>query len=93
MEIIIKVIILELLLIFLLLLRAIGVTRRIYEELYTNPNTRIILILMGDILYMIGGSVVGAVVYTLFTTDQSFYFEAFVAGTVLIAVGAYLKRE
>ncbi len=81
-----------LLLILFILLDELDVPRHIYEELYTNPKTKKIVKIIGDIFYMIGGSIMASVVYALLATSIDFNAAAFTAGLILTAFGAYLKR-
>ena len=82
----------QLLLILLILLDEMDVPRHIYEELYTNPKTENIVKIIGDIFYMVGGSIMASVVYALMATSVGFNAATFAAGFALTALGAYLKR-
>jgi hypothetical protein len=90
-EFITNILIVELIIILLLFLREIGVISYIYEELYTNPKMRYLIKLTGDVLYMVGGSIAGAVIYAFYTTDTGFQIPAFIVGLIFIAYGAYLR--
>lgn len=90
-EFITNIIIVELLIILLLFLRELGFTTYIYEETITNPYTRNLVKYFGDVLYMVGGSVIGAVIYTFYTTSLGFQFIPTFIGVFLIIVGAYLR--
>lgn len=88
-----ELIIFELFIIFMLFLRELGIPKRIYEEIYTNPVTRKLLKIFGDVLYMIGGSIVAAVIFAyLIDTAKVFYFTAFIVGLAFVILGAYLRK-
>lgn len=91
-ELLINLLVIEVLLIIVLFLRELGITRYIYEELYTNPKLRQIVKLIGDVLYMVGGSIVGAVIYTFYTSTLGFQVLPFIVGVIFIAYGAYLRK-
>jgi hypothetical protein len=76
----------------MLFLREIGLPKRIYEEIVTHPKLEGLLRIFGDILYMVGGSIVGAVIYTYFV-EVIFYNIALIVGLLLIIMGAYLRKE
>lgn len=82
----------QILFIILLLLRELGVLRHVYEELYTHPNTREIIVIIGDIFYMVGGSIMASVVYAFVATVVGFSYGAFAFGLAFTVVGAYLRR-
>lgn len=91
--ILIKIIIFELFVIFMLFLRELDIPIRIYEELYTNPITRKLLKVFGDVLYMIGGSIVAAVIFAyIIEVEKVFYFSAFIVGIIFVILGAYLRK-
>lgn len=88
-----ELIIFELFVIFMLFLRELGIPKRIYEEIYTNPVTRKLLKIFGDVLYMIGGSIVAAVIFAyIIDTEKVFYITAFIVGLVFVILGAYLRK-
>ena len=88
-----EIIIFELFVIFMLFLRELGIPKRIYEEIYTNPITRKFLKIFGDVLYMIGGSVAAAVIYAyIVDANKIFYFAAFAVGLSFVMLGAYLRK-
>ena len=47
-----KIILIEIILIFILFIRELGLPKLLYEELYTNPTARKMIPVFGDILYM-----------------------------------------
>ena len=88
-----ELIIFELFVIFMLFLRELGIPKRIYEEIYTNPVTRKFLKVFGDVLYMIGGSIAAAVIYAyIVDINKVFYFTAFTVGLAFVLLGAYLRK-
>lgn len=88
-----ELIIFELFVIFMLFLRELGIPKRIYEEIYTNPVTRKLLKIFGDVLYMIGGSIVAAVIFAyIIDTEKVFYITAFIVGLAFVILGAYLRK-
>lgn len=91
--IMIKILILEFLFIILLFLRELGVPRIIYEELYTNPKTRVLLSVFGDVLYIVGGSIIASVVYSYLTSGVILNIAALLVGISLTALGAYLRKD
>jgi ABC-type multidrug transport system permease subunit len=90
-EILLNLLTIELLLILTLFLRELGITAYIYEELYTHPSLKPFIKLFGDILYMVGGSVIGAVVYTFYTSTLGFQIIPAIVGFIFITYGAYLR--
>ncbi len=78
-------------LITFLLLHKIGFTSYIHEELYTNPIISKVVKITGGVLYMVGGSLLAAVVYTYLTNDE---FELFtvIVSVVFITYGEILKE-
>lgn len=90
-EFITNILTVELTIILLLFLRELGFTTYIYEEIVTNPYTKNLVKYIGDVLYMVGGSVIGAVVYTFYTTDLGFQVIPTLIGVFLVVVGAYLR--
>lgn len=94
MEIIfIKIISGLILFIILLFLRELGVLRHIYEEFYTHPSTKTLIFISGDLLYVVGGSVIASVVFTLTTTPYGFCYGTFFVGITFIVLGLYLRKE
>jgi ABC-type multidrug transport system permease subunit len=91
LEILLNLLTIQILLILTLFLREIGITAYIYEELYTHPFLKSFIKLIGDILYMVGGSVIGAVVYTFYTSDLGFQILPTIVGFIFITYGAYLR--
>lgn len=87
-----ELIFIQIFIIFMLFLRELGIPRMIYEEIVTNPLFTMLLKIFGDTLYMIGGSIVGAVIYAYFVETKIYIF-ALTTGVLFIMVGAYLKRE
>ena len=92
-EILLKSIILQILFIFLLLLNELGVLRRIYEELYTNPKTKVLIYVFGDVLYMVGGSILASATYAFLTKEAVDFTMTSVVGIIFVFVGAYLKGK
>lgn len=86
-----NLLIFELLVIAILFLKELGITLYIYEELYTNPKLKYVVKLTGDVLYMTGGSIAGAVIYAFYTSDVGFQIPAFIVGLIFIVYGAYLR--
>ncbi|WP_129085783.1 hypothetical protein [Malaciobacter mytili] len=76
----------------MLLLRELGIPKLIYEELYTNPKLRTLIKVFGDVLYMVGGSIVGAAIYAYFV-EVKLYLTVLIIGIIFIVIGSYLKRE
>jgi hypothetical protein len=87
----VEFIIIQILFILILFLRELGITTLIYEEIITNPKTKPILKLLGDVLYMVGGSIIGAVVYTFYTSTIGFEILPFMVGLIFVGYGAYLR--
>lgn len=88
-----ELIILEIFFIFMLFLRELGIPKRVYEELYTNPKTRKLLKIFGDVLYMVGGSIVAAVIFAyIVDINKVFYVTAFIVGIAFVTLGAYLRK-
>lgn len=73
-------------------IRHTGVLTKIYLELFTNPFTSKIIIIIGDVLYMVGGSVIAASIYALLETGET-SFIAFFAGVFFTSIGSILKKN
>ena len=55
----------EVIFIFILLIKELGIPKLLYEELYTNPTARKLIPVFGDVIYMVGGSIIASSVYAL----------------------------
>lgn len=86
-----ELIIFELFIIFMLFLRELGIPEKVYMEIYTNPTARKFLKVFGDVLYMIGGSIIAAVIYA-YVTGTGFYLLACIVGFAFVVLGAYLRK-
>jgi hypothetical protein len=87
----VEFLIIQILLIFILFLRELGIPKLIYEEFYTNPKLKYFIKYIGDVMYMVGGSIIGAVIYTFYTTTLGFQILPFIVGFIFVTYGAYLR--
>lgn len=79
-------------LIFLLFLREVGIPKLIYEEIYTNPKTKKFILIFGDILYMVGGSIIASVAFAYIVPPYEFMPAPLAIGIAFAAVGSYLRK-
>ena len=77
----------------LLVLYENDILRKTYEEIYTNPILNKGLYLLGDILYIIGGSTMASVVWVLISTTFGFYYGHFAVGLIFYTLGRYLRKD
>ena len=87
-----KIILIEIILIFILFIRELGLPKLLYEELYTNPTARKMIPVFGDILYMVGGSIIASVVFAYIIPPGIFSSSALIVGILFASVGAYLRK-
>ena len=88
----IEIILIEITFIFMLFLRELGIPKLLYEELYTNPTARKLIPVFGDILYMVGGSIIASVVFAYILPPGIFSISALIVGILFASVGAYLRK-
>ena len=87
-----ELVLLILLFIFILFIRELGIPKLLYEELYTNPTARKMIPVFGDVLYMVGGSIIASVVFAYIIPPCIFSFSALMIGISFVTVGAYLRK-
>lgn len=93
-EIFLKIVLIELGIIFLLFLIEVGLLKLIdwaYMETVTHPNINTIMHLFGDSLYMIGGGVFGSGAYEYMIHKNTEWY-ALVCGIIMIIAGAYIRH-
>ncbi len=87
-----KIVLIEIILIFILFIRELGLPKLLYEELYTNPTARKMIPVFGDILYMVGGSIIASVVFAYIVPPGIFSISALIVGILFASIGAYLRK-
>ncbi|WP_418181285.1 hypothetical protein ACNSOL_12315 (plasmid) [Aliarcobacter lanthieri] len=87
-----KIILIEIIFIFILFIRELGLPKLLYEELYTNPIARKMIPVFGDILYMVGGSIIASVVFAYILPPSIFSVSALMVGILFASIGAYLRK-
>lgn len=78
-------------LIVLLLLKELGVFERVHKKIANNPKLYKTVLTLADVLYGIGISVVGSVVFA--SVGISIVSYKLFLGIALISVGAYIKNS
>lgn len=87
-----ELVLLILLFIFILFIRELGIPKLLYEELYTNPTARKMIPVFGDVLYMVGGSIIASSVYALIEPTSTLSVSALLIGILFVMFGAYLRK-
>lgn len=87
-----EIILIEIILIFILFIRELGLPKLLYEELYTSPKARKMIPVFGDILYMVGGSIIASVVFAYIVPPGIFSISALIVGILFASIGAYLRK-
>ncbi len=82
----------EVIFIFILLIRELGIPKLLYEELYTNPTARKLIPVFGDVIYMVGGSIIASSVYALMEPTSTLSVSALLIGILFVMFGAYLRK-
>ena len=82
----------EVIFIFILLIRELGIPKLLYEELYTNPTARKLIPVFGDVIYMVGGSIIASSVYALMEPTSTLSVSALLIGILFVMLGAYLRK-
>ena len=82
----------EVIFIFILLIRELGIPKLLYEELYTNPTARKLIPVFGDVIYMVGGSIIASSVYALIEPTSTLSVSALLIGILFVMFGAYLRK-
>jgi len=84
-------------LIFLLLLSELGILKKVYEEIYTHPESTKTMTffaeIIADMFYIIGGSSVASSVFMAITTTEGISVKAFTFGLAFAIIGKYLKEK
>jgi hypothetical protein len=82
----------EVIFIFILLIKELGIPKLLYEELYTNPTARKLIPVFGDVIYMVGGSIIASSVYALMEPTSTLSVSALLIGILFVMFGAYLRK-
>lgn len=82
----------EVIFIFVLLIKELGIPKLLYEELYTNPTARKLIPVFGDVIYMVGGSIIASSVYALIEPTSTLSASALLIGILFVMLGAYLRK-
>ena len=82
----------EVIFIFVLLIKELGIPKLLYEELYTNPTARKLIPVFGDVIYMVGGSIIASSVYALMEPTSTLSVSALLIGILFVMFGAYLRK-
>ena len=82
----------EVIFIFILLIKELGIPKLLYEELYTNPTARKLIPVFGDVIYMVGGSIIASSVYALMEPTSTLSVSALLIGILFVMFGAYLRE-
>ena len=82
----------EVIFIFILVIKELGIPKLLYEELYTNPTARKLIPVFGDVIYMVGGSIIASSVYALMEPTSTLSVSALLIGILFVMFGAYLRK-